>query len=122
MKTSFKNLSEFKEQIAQSAEYRDMIKENPEEFLNSITFDSPIRVPWVFAIIAGLMGLIGLSCIIFIGLSAIDDPHQLIQTINGANENTIIQTKVPEVLGTVAISIITAIAGLLAPSPLNDNQ
>ena len=116
MKTTYRNLSNLKTEVIESEELLTQIQQQPKVFFEALEFNRPpIRVPWVFALIVSIIGLALVTSIIFIGIISITDPSETREGLKYA--------PIPEIFGVIASSCIAAIAGLLAPSPIrNENS
>ncbi|QHI37294.1 hypothetical protein IMCC3317_26730 [Kordia antarctica] len=117
MKTNYRHLSAFKDEVLASEEMLALIQNNPKEFFEKIN-QEPTKIPWVFALIVSIIGLAMIVSITFIGIITLSDPHQI--TSETGESDLIIQ--IPQILGIIASSAIAAIAGLLAPSPINNTN
>ena len=117
----YKNFDELKKSWISSKELQKIIQENPERF-QEIELGDPMDRPWVFVRVIYLLGIAIVLSIIFIAWIALSEPQE-ITTMNNGVKNIVTQArKIPEVLSIVITSSITAIAGLLAPSPLNTSK
>lgn len=122
MKTSYRNLSTLKREIADSEELASMLKERPIEFFENLKFNNPVEKPWVFALIVSVIGLALVISIAFIGIISLSDPYETTTITNGITEKGTLVRQIPQVFGIIASSSIAAIAGLLAPSPIRNKK
>lgn len=115
MKTNYKHIRALKNDVLASEEILTFIQNNPREFFEKIEEDRPpIEIPWVFVIVLLIIGTALVLSIIYASQIALADPIKI------KGEFQVV--KIPEIFGIVASSVIAAIAGLLAPSPIKNKE
>ena len=98
----YPSVMSFYRELDSSIELQKAIKKDPKKAFTEITIKDPMKNIQVFKYVISVVGIALFLTISFIGIS------------------TVMNYEVPEVLGIIASSLIAAIAGLLAPSPLVD--
>lgn len=117
----YKNFNEFQNYWNKSKELQNLFMEHPEKF-QEVELIDPMDRPWVFIRVIYLLGAAVVLSIIFIAWITLSDPQEIATINNGVKIVTTQVRKIPEVLSIIVTSSITAIAGLLAPSPLNSTK
>ena len=122
MKTTYRNLKSLKTEVAQSEELQKQISEQPKEFVDKLNFE-PIDIPWVFATVVGVVGIALVISIVYVGIIA-DGSYEEVKVVKDkVVEKTSYTKEIPQILGYIASSAVAAIIGLLAPSPIrNENS
>jgi len=103
--TEFKNVNEFKRELASNPELQQQFKDDPVKAVDQINQKNPLETdPWIYRIIVLALGITILSIIIgvivLIGSGKIADDKG-----------------VPTILTAIGSAAIGALAGLLAPPP-----
>ena len=103
--TQFKNVDEFKKELATNVELQQQFKDDPIKAADQITQKTPLETdPWIYRIIVLALGFtilfIIIGVIVLLGTGRISDDKS-----------------VPTILTAIGSAAIGALAGLLAPPP-----
>jgi hypothetical protein len=107
MKMQFNSFAELKEYIANDAQMQERMSSNPQEALQEITI-TPLPDTRVYRIL--VVGLIAVVLSITIGVIVI----VVTKTATGDN--------IPTILTAIGSAAIGALAGILAPSPIQQEN
>ena len=103
-----KSFVDFKQELMKNTDLQDQFKNDPVKAVQQITTASPILPDtWIYRIVVGSLGLA--IILVIIGV--------VILTINNSGADK----SVPTILTAIASGAIGALAGLLAPSPRQQN-
>ena len=114
MKTTYRTLSEFKEEVMRSDELRTQLQTDPKALMQSLEISKPLNNPKVFRSIIYIIGFALILSIIAIAVIVLVGPIKV-----GSVEQV---REIPEIFGVIASACIAAIAGLLAPSPMQQKE